>query len=175
MSIIIQTERLLLREILDSDLEGMFALDNNPNVHKYLGNNPILTIDKSLEYINNIQKQYLENGIGRYAVILKETNQFIGWCGLKYITESENGHVDFYEIGYRFIEAFWGKGYGYESAKAWLGYGLNSMKIKTIYASAHVDNKGSRHILEKLGMQTKNEFEWNKIPCIWYELNNSNK
>ena len=175
MSIIIQTERLLLREILKSDLEGMFALDNNPNVHKYLGKNPILTIDKSLEYINNIQKQYVENDIGRYAVILKETGGFIGWCGIKYITESENGHVNFYEIGYRFIEAFWGKGYGYELAKAWLDYGFNSIKIKTIYASAHVDNKGSRHILEKLGMQTKNEFEWNKFPCIWYELNNSNK
>jgi RimJ/RimL family protein N-acetyltransferase len=175
MSIIIETERLLLREILDTDLEGMFALDNNPNVHHYLGKNPILTIDKSQDYINNIRKQYLENGIGRYAVILKETNQFIGWCGIKYITERENGHVNFYEIGYRFIEAFWGKGYGFESAKAWLDYGFNSMKIKTIYASAHIDNKGSRHILEKLGMQTKNEFEWNKIPCIWYELNNSSK
>ncbi len=172
MSIIIETERLLLREILDTDLEGMFTLDNNPNVHHYLGKNPILTIDKSQDYINNIRKQYLENGIGRYAVILKETNQFIGWCGIKYITEPENGHVNFYEIGYRFIEAFWGKGFGYESAKAWLDYGFNTMNIKTIYASAHVDNKGSRHILEKLGMQTKNEFEWNKIPCIWFELEN---
>lgn len=172
MSIILQTERLLLREILDTDLEGMFALDNNPNVHRYLGKNPILTIDKSQEYINNIRGQYVTHGIGRYAVILKETNQFIGWCGIKYITEPENGHVNFHEIGYRFIEDYWGKGYGYESAKAWLDYGFNTMNIKTIYASAHIDNKGSRHILENLGMQAKNEFECNTLPCIWFELEN---
>lgn len=172
MSIIIETERLLLREILDTDLEGMFALDNNPNVHHYLGKNPILTIDKSQDYINNIRKQYLENGIGRYAVILKETNQFIGWCGIKYITEPENGHVNFHEIGYRFIEEFWGKGFGYESAKAWLDYGFNTMNIKTIYASANLENTGSRKILEKIGMHPKNEFEWNGIPCLWYELEN---
>ena len=172
MSIILQTERLLLREILDTDLEGMFALDNNPNVHRYLGKNPILTIDKSQEYINNIREQYVAHGIGRYAVILKETNQFIGWCGIKYITEPENGHVNFHEIGYRFIEDYWGKGYGYESAKAWLDYGFNTMNIKTIYASAHIDNKGSRHILENLGMQAKNEFECNTLPCIWFELEN---
>lgn len=172
MSIILQTERLLLREILDTDLEGMFALDKNPNVHRYLGKNPILTIDKSQEYINNIRGQYVTHGIGRYAVILKETNQFIGWCGIKYITEPENGHVNFHEIGYRFIEDYWGKGYGHESAKAWLDYGFNTMNIKTIYASAHIDNKGSRHILENLGMQAKNEFECNTLPCIWFELEN---
>jgi RimJ/RimL family protein N-acetyltransferase len=172
MSIIIETERLLLREILDSDLEGMFTLDNNPNVHTYLGKNPILTIDKSQDYINNIRKQYVAHGTGRYAVILKETKQFIGWCGIKYITEPENGHVNFHELGYRFIEDYWGKGYGYESAKAWLDYGFNTMNIKTMYASAHIENKGSRHILKKLGMRAASEFDWNGISCVWYELEN---
>jgi len=172
MSIIIETERLLLREILNTDLEGMFALDNNPKVHAFLGNKPVISIEESSAYIQNIKKQYNENGIGRYAVILKETKEFIGWCGIKYITEPINNHVNIYEIGYRFIEDFWGKGFGYESAKAWLDYGFNTMNIKTIYASAHLDNTGSRHILEKIGMQAKNKFDWNGIPCIWYEMDN---
>lgn len=172
MSIIIETDRLLLRELLPSDIEGMFFLDSNPKVHEFLGKLPVLSIDESQEYITSIQQQYSENGIGRYAVVLKDTNQFIGWCGIKYITKPENGHVNFHELGYRFIEAYWGKGYGYESAKAWLDYGFNIMNIKTMYASAHINNKGSRRILEKLGMQPKNEFNWNSIPCLWYELEN---
>ena len=172
MNIILETERLLLREILPSDDKGMFRLDSNPNVHKFLGNNPVKSIEESRKLITNIRNQYLENGIGRYAVILKETNDFIGWCGIKYITEPENGYINFYELGYRFIEEYWGKGYGYESAKAWLEYGFKTMKIQTMYASANTKNSGSRKILEKIGMLQKNEFIWNGIPSIWYELEN---
>lgn len=170
MCIVIETERLLLRELLPSDEEGMFLLDSNPNVHEFLGQNPVVSLDESREYIATIRKQYIKNGIGRYAVILKETAVFIGWCGIKFITEPENGHVNFHELGYRFIEDYWGKGYGYESAKAWLDYGFNTMNIKTMYASANIQNSGSRNILEKIGMHPKNEFEWNSIPCLWYEI-----
>lgn len=172
MNITIETERLILRELLPTDDEGMYRLDSNPNVHKFLGNQPIISIEESRQYIDYIRNQYLKNGIGRYAVILKETNEFIGWSGIKYITEQENGYINFYEIGYRFIEEHWGKGYGYESAKAWLDYGFQTMKIETIYASASIENMGSRRILEKIRMLQKNEFNWNGIPCIWYELEN---
>jgi RimJ/RimL family protein N-acetyltransferase len=173
MNIIIETERLLLRELLPSDKEGMFLLDSNPKVHEFLLNNPIVSIEESEIYIANIRQQYIENGIGRYAVILKKTNQFIGWCGIKLSTEPENGYVNFHELGYRFIEDYWGKGYGYESAKAWLDYGFTTMKIKTIYAAAHIENKGSRKILEKIGMQFKNIFDWEGVECMWYELENN--
>ncbi|RVT75260.1 N-acetyltransferase [Flavobacterium sufflavum] len=152
MNTTIETERLILRELLPTDDEGMYRLDSNPNVHKFLGNQPIISIEESRQYIDYIRNQYVKNGIGRYAVILKETNEFIGWSGIKYITERENGHINFYEIGYRFIEEHWGKGYGYESAKAWLDYGFKTMKIQTIYASANIENLGSRKILEKIGM-----------------------
>lgn len=56
----------------------MVELDNNPNVNKYLGNNPVKSIEESKKIIENVHKQYQENGIGRFAVILKETNEFIG-------------------------------------------------------------------------------------------------
>jgi len=172
MNIIIETERLLLRQLLPSDDEGMYRLDSNPNVHIFLGNQPVFSIEESRQYIHNIRNQYLENGIGRYAIIIKETNEFIGWSGIKYITEQENGHINFYEIGYRLIEEYWGKGYGYESAKAWLDYAFKTMKIQTIYASANIKNTSSRKILEKIGMEQKNEYNWKGIPCIWYQLEN---
>lgn len=171
-TIIIETERLLLRALLPSDDKAMFRLDSNPAVHQFLGNNPIISIEESQKQISHIRNQYIKNGIGRYAVILKETNQFIGWCGLKFITEIENNHIDFYEIGYRFIEEYWAKGYGSESANAWINYGFKTMKIKMIYASANIKNTGSRKILKKIGMQEKNQFIWNGISCIWYELEN---
>lgn len=168
----IETERLLLRPLELRDADGMFLLDSNPKVHLYLGNNPVKTIAESIGYIKNIQEQYKTNGIGRFAVIDKESGEFLGWSGIKFITEEENNHINFYEIGYRFREEFWEKGYAYEAAKAWYDYAFNQLKVDILYASAHIDNIGSRKILEKIGLNLKNEFIWNeKIPCVWYASN----
>ncbi|PKH68255.1 GNAT family N-acetyltransferase [Flavobacterium sp. ALD4] len=170
MKIMIETERLILRAIVTSDAERMFLLDSNPNVHRYLGNNPVESIEQSMNYIESLQIQYIQNAIGRYAIILKETNEFIGWAGLKFIKEPENNHLNFYEIGYRLREEFWGKGYGYEAAKAWLHYGFIKMNLAIIYASAHIENVGSRRILEKIGLRLVSEYNHDSIPCVWYEL-----
>jgi [ribosomal protein S5]-alanine N-acetyltransferase len=172
MNLIIETERLFLRELLPTDDEAMFLLDSNPNVHQYLGNKPVNSIEVCREYIVNIRNQYKQNGIGRFAVVIKETHETIGWAGIKYITETENNHIDFYEIGYRLQEQHWGKGYGFEAAKAWLNYGFNQMKIKKMYASANKENAGSIKILKKIGMQYVSEFDWNGISCYWFELEN---
>ena len=56
----IETKRLILRELLPSDEVGMFELDSNPAVHKYLGNNPIATIEQAREIIEKIRGQYLK-------------------------------------------------------------------------------------------------------------------
>jgi ribosomal-protein-alanine N-acetyltransferase len=169
----IETERLILRELIPSDYEAIFLLDSNPNVHQYLGNNPVVSINESKKYIENIRNQYIQHGIGRYAVLIKETNEFIGWAGIKYNTERENGQVNFYDIGYRLIESSWGKGYGCEAAKAWLDYGFNEMNIPKIIGTVSKDNIASRKILEKIGLQIRSEYYWNEIPCFWLELENN--
>jgi len=166
----IETERLILRELLPSDEAGMFELDSNPNVHIYLGNNPVTDISRTREIIAGVRQQYSDNGIGRWAVILKETNEFIGWSGLK-LERNINGHEQFYDLGYRLIERFWGKGYGYESAKAFVDYGFNEMKLDTICAAFVKGNKGSQRIMEKCGMHFVNDFiEHDGLECSWYEI-----
>lgn len=174
MNIQFESERLLYRPITINDAEALFELDSNPNVHLYLGNNPVTSIDEVLGYINSIQQQYINNGIGRFAAVLKETNEVIGWAGIKFITEPENNHVNFYDLGYRLQEKHWRKGYALEAAKAWLDYGFNQMNIKTIYASAHVDNIASNTILQRIGMQQTSQFYYEDLLCNWYEMNNPN-
>ena len=174
MNIQFESERLLYRPITISDAEALFELDSNPNVHLYLGNNPVTSIDEVLGYINSIQQQYSNYGIGRFAVVLKETNEVMGWAGLKYITEPENNHVNFYDLGYRLQEKHWRKGYALEAAKAWLDYGFNEMDIQKMYASAHVDNLGSNTILQRIGMKQNGQFYWEDLLCNWYEIDNPN-
>ena len=82
MKIFAETKRLILREVLLTDLEAMFELDADPDVHKYLGNNLIKTKQEAKKTIELIREQYLERGIGRWAVVNKETNEFMGGLGL---------------------------------------------------------------------------------------------
>ena len=124
----LQSSRLIYRELLQSDDEAMFELDSNPNVHLYLGNNPVTNIEQSRCYIKQVRVQYRTNGIGRMATILKETGEFIGWAGLK-LESNVNGHDRFYDVGYRFIECYWGNGYATEAAQFFVNYGFEVLKL----------------------------------------------
>lgn len=170
----LETERLILRELLSTDDLGMFALDSDPAVHRFVGKKPVKHINESRLMIKNIRDQYVVNGIGRWAVVLKETNEFIGWSGIKLITDSINNHQNFYEIGYRFIQKHWGKGYATEAGLAFVDFAFNEMKVDVLYAYADNDNFNSRHILEKLGMQFVNSFEYEGEEEVWYEMKNPN-
>lgn len=170
----IETQRLILRELIASDDKGMFELDSNPNVHVFVGKKPVKNIEESQSHIKIIQQQYKDFGAGRWAVVLKETGEFIGWSGIKFITNEINQHKDFYEIGYRFIEKHWGKGYATEAGKAFVDYAFNVMKVDALYAYADKGNENSRKILEKLGMHFVNSFEYEGELEVWYELKNSN-
>ena len=170
MDAILSTNRLYLRKITLEDAPDLFEMDSNPNVHTYLGNNPKKSLDGSIKDVHHIQKQYRENGIGRLAVVLQETDEMIGWSFFKLEnTELINGRINFYDIGYRLKEKHWGKGYGFESAKASLDYGFNELGFEKICGFVHVDNAGSKRIFEKLGMQFINSFEFWNEPFDWYE------
>lgn len=174
MNLIIETERLLLRELKLSDAEAMFKMDSNPNVHKYLWNKPTETIEETRKIIEYVRNQYIQNNIGRFAMISKETNGFIGWAGLKFNTETINGKTNFFDIGYRLDAPFWGKGYASEASFAWMDYGFNTMKINTMTASAQAENAASNRILRKIGLQFTEQYSENEVLWNWYELENKN-
>ncbi len=150
MKVYVETDRLILREMLSSDSEGMFELDSNPLVHEYLGNKPVNNIEDSAKMIMKVRAQYVNQGIGRWAVIEKASGDFIGWSGLKlYFERSFNGRSNFHDIGYRFIPKYWGKGYATESALAALDYGFNKLNLESIVGLADVKNLASNTILKK--------------------------
>lgn len=171
--IFIETERLVLREIIPEDAEAFFAMDSNPEVVKYVGIKPLTDISQSIETIENIRKQYEENGIGRWAVIRKEDGKLVGWSGLKLIKEINN-HQNIHDLGYRFTPEYWGKGYATETSIAILKFAFNEMKLDQVFAYADVENDASNHVLKKLGFQEKETFLDEGDQCFWYELNKEN-
>lgn len=175
MDLQLESLRLLYRPFELSDAHALFEMDNNPNVHKYLWQKPTLDIDESIQIIEMLHKQYKENGIGRFATILKETGELIGWTGIKFVNDHiENGNTNFYDYGYRLNEKFWNKGYATEATKAWFDYGFNEMKIETLHAYTHAENGASNHILEKNGMKFMEEYTAEDgINWKWWQMKNS--
>lgn len=170
MKIFVETERLILREIEESDVEGMYALDSDPEVHKYLGGNPVQSEEEIMEVIGFIRNQYKNNGIGRWAVEDKMNGEFLGWSGLKLENKPTNGYTNYIDIGYRLRREFWGKGYATESAIAALNYGFSELKYNEIFGAAYVANKASNIVLMKIGLQFVEKFDYEGTPCMWYGL-----
>ena len=170
MEIFVETERLILREIIPEDRNGLFAIDSDPDVNIYLGRNPVENIEQSDDLIKFIRKQYIDNGIGRWAMIEKNTNNFIGWTGLKLVRELTNNHIDYYDLGYRLNKNYWGKGFATEAAKASLQYGFNTLDLNEIYAIADSQNVASRNVIEKVGLKYIETFTNGDTDHDWFEI-----
>ncbi|MFD2721763.1 GNAT family N-acetyltransferase [Hymenobacter monticola] len=164
--------RLHFRPLTAADAPGMFALDSDPAVHRYLGGvggQMVTELAQSAATIAFIQAQYAATGIGRWAVLLRDTGEFVGWAGLKRVAGPVNGQHDFYDLGYRFRPQFWRQGYGFEAAQAWLDCGFQALNLPRICAYADAENAGSRRILTKIGLREGNEFLEGGTRCVWYE------
>lgn len=175
MNLILETERLLLRPLELSDADEMFAMDNQAEVHKYLWQNPTQNIEETIKIIEMVQQQYQENGIGRFATILKDNNEFIGWTGIKFVNDHvENGNTNFYDYGYRLNPKFWGKGYATEASIAWIDYGFNQMNIQEMNSYTHAENAASNRVLEKIGMTFMENYpDESGVTWKWWQMRKS--
>jgi ribosomal-protein-alanine N-acetyltransferase len=172
MKIFAETERLILREILSIDADAFFEMDSDPEVHQYLGNNPVKNIQEIKKVINFIRQQYNDYGIGRWAVIEKSSGEFVGWSGLKFIESPVNNHVNFHDVGYRLLRRHWGKGFATESAKAALNYGFTKMNLEEIFATAMNTNLKSKNALLKCGLKFVEYFDEPRGKCCWFKISN---
>lgn len=146
--VIIETPRLRIRHFEDTDAQAMFELNSDPEVVRYTGDTAFEDLAGAQKIIRYVQDQYLEFGIARWVVERSDTNEIIGWSGLKYLPEEKT--VD---LGYRFFRKYWGMGYGFEAAKACFDYGKETLAIRHMIGRAVQENAGSVQILEKLGFE----------------------
>lgn len=155
MKVLLQSERLLFRNFIPEDCEDMFMLNADWDVLKYTGDIVFHTIKQSREMLEAYQiDPYEKYGFGRMTVILKETNEIIGWCGMKYLKEEDE--VD---LGFRFHKRFWNKGYGTEASIACIKYAHETLKLDYLKAYALEVNIGSCTVLERVGFEFKGMVE----------------
>ena len=114
-----ETERLLLRSWKYEDRKFFAEMNGDGNVMKYFPTT--LSADESNSFVDRINAEFEETGVGLYAVEIKETGEFIGYVGFHRFT-FEAPFSPGWEIGWRISDRFWHKGYATEAARACLGY-----------------------------------------------------
>ncbi|SCY79070.1 GNAT family N-acetyltransferase [Flavobacterium caeni] len=148
---ILETQRLILREFEPDDARHLFALNAVPDVIKYTGDPPFQSIAEARSFIDNYD-QYRKFGYGRWAVIGKTHGEFLGWCGLKY-----DAARDETDLGFRFFKQYWNHGFATEAAKGCLDHGFNKLGLQSIVGRAMKQNTASIRVLEKIGMLFERE------------------
>jgi [ribosomal protein S5]-alanine N-acetyltransferase len=152
MDVVIETDRLLLRRFTEDDAPLLYELNLDPEVIRYT-HDPMTDVEHAKKVLNEvILPQYVLHDHGRWAVHLRSNLEFIGWCGLKYLPETNE--VD---LGYRFMKKFWGNGYATEAALACIEYGFARSNLHHIVGRALPGNLASIKVLEKCGMKYLHE------------------
>lgn len=162
---IISTDRLILRELTENDAIHFYNINSDPDCIAYTGDIPFESIEVASVFIKSYKNQYKEFGMGRWAVCLKDTNDFLGWCGLKYHPENE-----IVDVGYRFYRKYWGNGYATESCQACLAYGFDQLNLDRIVAHVHVDNESSHRVALKSGLKYVKDFIYDGQPAKLYHI-----
>ncbi|KKJ77720.1 GCN5 family acetyltransferase [Kiloniella litopenaei] len=146
--IILETDRLIVRELGETDAPFILRLLNDPAFIKNIVDKEVRTLDQACEYINSGPvASYRENGFGLYVVILKEGKASIGMCGLV-----KRDGLDDPDIGYALLPEYCSKGYAAEAADAVLRYGHDQLGLEKIVGIVNPDNTGSARVLEKIGL-----------------------
>lgn len=144
-SLILTTERLVLRPFQKEDAESFFACCRNPNLGSNAGWPPHRTLEESRRILQSV---FIEQE-GMWAITLKDTQQLIGSVGIIADPKRDNSQVRM--LGYWLDEAYWGKGYMTEAVKVVLKYGFEELKLSLITANCYPHNERSKHVLKKSG------------------------
>lgn len=147
---ILETERLYLRELTDKDFDNLCKiLQDSEVMYAY---EHAFSDEEVKEWLARQQKRYRDNGFGLWAVILKESDKIIGQCGL---TLQDYRDKKVVEIGYLFQKKYWHKGYAIESARACKEYAFNILKVDEVYSIIRDNNTASQKIAIKNGMEKR--------------------
>lgn len=162
---IIHTQRLALQPFTLDDLDALAEINGDPQVMRYIGDGMPASRERTAERLNFIIEHGRRYGFSVWAVRSKQTPSLIGFCGLIRL----DGTTEV-EVGYRFAQAHWGKGFATESARASLRYGFEELALDRIVAVVQPENIASQRVLEKLGFKYEKDARYYNTDLKYYAI-----
>lgn len=161
---ILETERLILRQWQDEDYPVYAGLNADPEVMRYFPSR--LSVEQSIEQARKLKNKIARRGWGFWAAEVKASGEFIGFIGLNDV-DADSGipKAPLLEVGWRLLAAHWGKGYATEGAKRALQYAFEELGVQQLYSFTALINQPSQRVMIKLGMKnTGDNFDHPKLP-----------
>lgn len=155
---IIETERLILRKMKASDDQALFQIFNDPKAMKFYLHTK--SMDETKLWIQSVQNHDMSYGFSLWTVEKKGGKQIIGQCGL--LLQKVDGTIEV-ELGYLFLQDFWGKGYATEAAQSCINHGFQNLGLTRITALIDPEHHTSRKVVVKIGMKKEKQIiKWDK-------------
>ena len=150
----LETERLYLREMSYADFESLYAILSDKDTMQHYP--APFDESKVMNWIERNKKRYREEGFGLWAVILKETGEVIGDCGIT--LQPIHGEM-LHEIGYHIRKDLWRRGYGSEAAAVCMKYAFEELSLPAVYSYMKYTNAASYGVALKNGMRFVEEYD----------------
>ena len=164
MTVVLETERLLLRHFTEADAENFLLMEKEPEALRYAGRKPLADMDAYRTKIRTTFLPYYDKpgGYGAWVIVERTSGEFVGRCSLRPALDSneaaEMGYTsDDVELGYGLRKQFWGKGYATEISQALVRRAFFELGAASVVACVTVDNLASVRVLEKAGLRRAGE------------------
>lgn len=170
----IETERLILRNWREADIEPFIRHTNTESVMQWLGG--VRTrADQETSIRERMMRWQEERGFTLWAVERKADGALLGFCGLKIADDPGTGVEGLHEVGWRFREDVWGQGYAREAAAASLDFAFERLGAERVVALTVEGNAPSWGLMKRLGMERRTDLDyegpdWAEGPVIVYEM-----
>lgn len=156
----LETKRLLLREIKQSDSQDIFQYFSSDEVTRFYDVESFTNIKQAEELIQRWKERFENGQVIRWGIALKSDNRIIGTCGFHGWMKQHYKAV----MGYELAPEFWRQGYMTEVTQKIVEYGFKNLELNRIEAFVEPENAGSRKLLEKIGFSEegilKEHFYW---------------
>jgi len=146
----IYTKHLHLREIEQGDRSGIFKNFSDPEIANWFFDQPFTHIEQADQVIREFNEKSRTGKGFTWAILLKETGEFIGTCGYENFEHGSKG-----EIGFDLAKEQWGKGYMSEALTVIIHHGFQVFKLSRVEAHTYSHNSRARKVLEKLGFKAQ--------------------
>jgi ribosomal-protein-alanine N-acetyltransferase len=165
MDKLLETKRLVLRPFETSDAEVAFGWFGDPVVMQFSPAGPDTNLEQTAQRLSNYERHQNEHGFSKWIVIDRSSGLAIGDSGL--LVMEEYGWID---LGYRFEETSWGKGFATEVASAWVRVAFERFHMDLLGAFVHPKNLASVRVLEKLRFRPVGKDSIMGMDAILYSL-----
>jgi len=161
----LETARLRLRMFAPGDAFEFSSITRDPEVMRFIGEGGPISQEETAANLRKIVNAFRRRGFGRWAVVHKETNRLVGYCGF-----SAGVTTPGVELAYLLARPFWGRGLATEAARACLRYAFEELKLPSVSAITRPGNLRSRRVMEHLGMKFLREEVYLSYDCVHYAV-----